>query len=188
MPEPALGQVLRPPLGNEHVAVVVDPEGRRTGQHVGAVDRLDDGPFVDEEHPAVQRRRGCRTPGRTTADHERVDVDEFPVEAAAILAFQAAAPGERPGLHPVGDLDDGRPQRRLARAARPANLDDRVRLLGARGEHAARPAGVDAAPHDHDVAGQQSRSDRVAREALVLDVVEPEADGARAVDPGSADR
>ena len=176
VPQPALGPVPRPSLGDEHVAVVVDPEGRRSRQDLHAFDRLDDRPFVDEEHPAVALRRGCRPPRRTAADHERLDVDELPVEPPAILAFEAAAPGERPRLHPVRDLDDRRPQRRLARAVRPADLHDRVRLLGPCREHAARPAGVDAAAHDLHVVREQGRGDRVARKALVLDVVEPEPD------------
>ena len=184
VPQPAFGPVPRPSLDDEHVAVVVDPEGRRSREDLHAFDGLDDGPFVDEEHPAVQLRRGRLPPRRTAADHERFDVDELPVESPAILSVEAASPGERPRVHPVRDLDDRRPQRRLADAVRPANLDDRVRLLRACGEHAARSAAVDAMANDLHVVRQQGRGDGVAGKALVHHVVEPEPDTRRAVDAG----
>lgn len=72
------------------------------------------------------------------------------------------------------------------RPAAGAELDQRVRLFGARRHDAARTVILEAAPDQHLVVGEKRRGQRVAREAAHPLAVEGEVDGAAAVDQPSA--
>ena len=71
------------------------------------------------------------------------------------LRFQSPATGERPRPQAIADLHLGRAQHRLRRAARPFDLDQRVRLLGPGAQDPARPAVVDARRDDCHAIGEQ---------------------------------
>ena len=184
-----------PPLGDHDVAVVVDSDrGRPRANDLHAVDRLDHGALVDEQHAVAGPCRD-RAGGRGTAGRSR---RPRPAPRRAGTACRTA-PGRRASTsrpRPASDVatrpstisDDGRPEHRLRRPARPLDLDERVRLLRTSREHAARPPGVDPSPHDRHIVRDQRRRQRVARKPFVLGPVEREADGSIAVDPRSRRR
>ncbi len=69
---------------------------------------------------------------------------------------------------------------------RRAQVDQRVRLFGARGHDAARAVVFEAAPDQHLVIGQQGRGQRIARKAAHALAVEGEFRRGAAVDQAAA--
>jgi len=67
-----------------------------------------------------------------------------------------------------------------------ADADQRVRLLRARAEHAARPVILERAPHEMDAVGEERRGERVAFEPGEVLPVEGEARDARRRQPAMA--
>ncbi len=85
----------------------------------------------------------------------------------------------------VVQLDLGRARVGLAARAA-AQFDQRVRLLGAGGEDAARPVVLERAADEADAVGDERRGERVARAAVHGDAVEGERVRRRAVDQAAA--
>jgi hypothetical protein len=171
--------------------VVIDAKGRHARPNVVAGRRR----IRVDEKDAVLRvgdpgdRRGSAT-GCAGADDEDLAVGMPAVEPRWVL---------RPGLEPspsgkardhqaVLERDRGRGQHRLGGAAREADLDEGVGLLGSGGDHPPRPIVVDAQTDAIDAAREQSRGDRVAGEARQGLAVELEGDRRRSIDVRPAAR
>ncbi|GAB3887858.1 hypothetical protein GCM10027612_27380 [Microbispora bryophytorum subsp. camponoti] len=196
-------QVVRPALDRDDVVVVVVAEDRGAAQHAHlrqggqrghllgrplaarpAVERLGRaeqaaarlGPLVGEDHPGPGPRGDARggDAGRSRADDEHVAVRVHGVVARRVGPVgQPALSRQARGDQAVVQLDGRRLEHGLGEGL--LDLDERVRLLAARGVHAARAAEPDAARHRAHAVGEQRRGQRVALQALVLPAVEPEA-------------
>ena len=104
-----------------------------------------------------------------------------PVDHAAQIEADARPGILRAHFEPFANRDHRRARRGLEfRAA--AERDERIRLLGADREHAARPVELHSAADDRDVVGEQRGSDGVAGERRQPAAVPAEVDGLRAVD------
>ena len=166
---------------HEHVAVRVHVlvairigRGRRPAQAGGAADQ----PLVHAPPPALRPHEGLVVEARREQRAEDV-VQRPQVEADGWPAVLAR------GSEAVVQLDLGGADVGLgARAA--AQLHERVRLLGAGAEDAARAVILEAAPDQMDAVRQQRRSERVAGVALVAGAVEGEMQRLPPIDPAAA--
>ena len=112
--------------------------------------------------------------GREQRSHAVVDRADVEGEAGpAVLAGR---------LEAVAQLLDGGAGVRLEAAGAAAGAHQRVRLVGAGGDHAARAVVLERAAHQVDAVGEQRRGQGVAGEAGVALAVEAEADRLRVVD------
>lgn len=196
-------QVVGPALHRDDVVVVVVADDRGAAQHAyvrqggqrgdllgrplaagRAVERLGRaeeaaarlGPLVGEDHPRTGPRRHARggDAGRSRADHEHVAVGVHRVVTRRVGPVgQPALSRQAGGDQAVVQLDGRGGEHRLGEGL--LDLDERVRLLAARGVDAARTAELDAARHRAHAVGEQRRGQRVALKALVVAAVEPEA-------------
>ena len=91
-------------------------------------------------------------------------------------------------LEAVAELLDRGAGVRLEAAGAAAGADQRVRLVGAGGDDAARAVVLERAAHQVDAVGEQRRGEGVAGEALVALAVEGEADRPAVVDAAAVRR
>ena len=103
------------------------------------------------------------------------------VERAAEVETDAGPGILRAHLEARAHRDHRRARGRLELGAA-AERDQRVRLLGADREHAARPVQLHAAADDRDIVGEQRRGDGIAREGGKLAPVPANVDRLRPVD------
>ncbi len=144
---------------------------RRAAKPRGAADQR----FV-ERGPGRARPHEC-----LVVEPRREDRREDVVRPAEVES-QARPAILRMRLEAFVEFDLRRAQvRRLARRVA-AHGHERVRLLGARRDDAARPVVLERAPDEVHAVREQRRGQRVARKALVSGAVEAEAQRARPVD------
>lgn len=167
---------------HQHVAVVVHPVvavridlGRRAAQAGGLADVLLVGhPHRLRVHEGlVVETRRHQLAADLAEDSHQVVLHVRP--AVGTGGHQAAVEGLLGGAY-VGDLG----------GFAGADLQDRVGLLGAGGDDAARPRVLEAAADDVDAVGQQRGGQGVAGIALVVLAVEAEGQRAVAVDAAAA--
>ena len=178
-------------LEHGDVPVVVQAERRRArevrdalGPEVPTGAPLDR-PMLLDEHHAFPTRGGVagRVEAVVPAPHdEQLDVRVPVLDGAAGRRVAAEASDARtaPDHHAVDDVHHGRRDDRLEPRLR--DLDERVRLLGARREDAARAPEDRAAERGLDPVREDRARDRVAHERRDLLAVERERDRLGAVD------
>ncbi len=119
-------------------------------------------------HEGLVVEAGGQEPREAPGHRPHVEIDARPaVGAGRLEAFVKLL---------AGGLDVG------FRASAAADLQERVNLLGAGAEDAARPVVLETARHHRDAVGHERRGQRVAGTPLEAGPVEGEIDGARTVD------
>ena len=192
VPQPALGRRGGMALHRRHVAVVVDAQRRHPGADAIPGRR---GIRVDEQD-AVLRVGDLRDGGRPAAGLPGPDDQDLamrvpavePAGIPAVTRLESTATGEARHAQAVLQHDRRGAGASAPRPRRPADLDERVRLLRPGRHDPARPVVVDAPPDDVDPVGQQRRGHGVACEAGEGPPVELEGDARRSIDVRAARR
>ncbi len=176
------GETRWAPANDQHVAMVERARiairiglARGSAEARGATDhRLIDmapGPARTHEGLVIEARPKERR--KEIVDRAEVELERGP----AVLARSAKS---------IVKLDLGRAQIGGCAAGSARKRDQRVRLLGAGGEDAARAVIFERAPHEMEAVGDQGGRERVAGAALVIEPIEGEDEGARRVDRAAA--
>ena len=164
----------RPAADDEQVAMRM---GRVVARGIALARRFRDaGRAADPPLPEVPRR-----PLESLVVEGRVPEPRGAVERAAEVEAHARPGVLRAHLEALAHRDHRRARGRLELGAA-AERDERVRLLGADREHAARPMQLHAAAHDGDVVGEERGGDRVAGEGGELAPVPADINRLRPVD------
>ena len=173
-------QPRRPPADHEHIAVRVAVRvgvgiglSRRPAQPRGLADEV-----LVEAPPAPRPHEGLVVEaGGQQARGEIVDRTDVAFEGRPAVLARAR--------EPVEELHLGGAQVGLGPPV-PPEADQRVGLLGAGPQDAARAVVLEAAPHHPHSVGEQGRGDAVARVALAGPSVEGEAQGPASEDEPAA--
>jgi hypothetical protein len=151
------------------VGVGIGPRGRGTEPGRAADERLVD--LVPEglrPHEGLVVEAGREQHVEAVVDRADVALERRP----AVLARRAET---------LEDLGDRRPRVGLEAAPAAVGADERVRLLAAGRQDAARPVVLERAADEMDAVGEQRRRERVAGPADEGPAVEEEADGPRRI-------